>query len=152
MSSFHRKYGPTRSSSIGCGMSSLIITKPTTAPVTASCTAHGRGIARFSSSASAKISSIELRYSSWPGARRRPVTAARSAEVTISRSRTSGIGEADATIEPRRRVNVEHPHRLRAVVAKAVLDARRHEHERAGRGGRLLFAERERHLALDDEE
>src|SRR5262249_22337809 len=91
MSSFHRKYGPTRSPSIGCGMLSLIIAKPTSAPVWASCTAHGWGIARCSWSASAKISSIELRYWSWPGPRRRPRTAARSPELTMSRSRTLAI-------------------------------------------------------------
>ena len=49
MSSLHRKYGPTRSSSIGSGMLSLIITKPTRAPDSASWMAHGFGIARGSS-------------------------------------------------------------------------------------------------------
>src|SRR5690348_4019623 len=65
--------------------------KPTSAPVSASCTAHGRGIARCSSSASAKISSIELRYWSWPGPRRRPMTAARSPTLTMSRNSTVAI-------------------------------------------------------------
>src|SRR5262245_28856311 len=89
MSSFHRKYGPTRSSSIGGGMLSLIIAKPTSAPVWASCTAQGWGIARCSSSASAKISAIELRYWSWPGPRRRPMTAARSPSSRCRATRPS---------------------------------------------------------------
>ena len=46
---------------MGWGMLSLIIAKPTSSPVAASWTAHGCGIARGSSSASAKISAIELR-------------------------------------------------------------------------------------------
>ena len=38
------------------------------------------------------------------------------------------------------------------IVAEAVLDARRHEHERAGRSRHLAASEQERHLALDDVE
>jgi hypothetical protein len=50
-----------------------------------------RGIARCSSSASVKISSIEPRYWSWPGPRRRPMTAARSPALKMSRSPTFAI-------------------------------------------------------------
>src|SRR5262249_13645807 len=40
---------------------------------------------------SAKICSIELRYRSWPGPRRRPMTAARSPVLNISHSPTFAI-------------------------------------------------------------
>jgi hypothetical protein len=49
-------------------------------------------------------------------------------------------------------VDVEHPHRLRRGVAKAVRDARRYEHECPGRRADLAVAEEERQLALDDVE
>ena len=60
--------------------------------------------------------------------------------------------EADALVEARRRVHVEHPHRDLAVVAKTVLDAGRHQHERSGAGDRLLAGVHEGHLALEDVE
>src|SRR4051794_20516134 len=47
-------------------------------------------------------------------------------------------------------MDVEHPHRDLAVVAEAVLDAGRDEHERPTTGDRRLAAEEERHLALED--
>jgi hypothetical protein len=50
-------------------------------------------------------------------------------------------------------VDVDDPHRLGCVVAKAVLDAGRDEHERSGRRRDLLaVAEEEGHLALEDGE
>src|SRR5215471_1467610 len=79
-------------------MLSLIIAKPTSAPVRASCTAHGWGIARCSSSASSKISSIELRYWSWPGPRCRPMTAARSPGLTMSRNSTVAIAASSRKV------------------------------------------------------
>src|SRR5215208_3756570 len=51
--------------------------------------------------------------------------------------RASSALQSDAPVEAGGRVDVEHPHRHAAVVAKAVLDARRHEHEGAGWGGDL---------------
>src|SRR4051812_18824117 len=49
-------------------------------------------------------------------------------------------------------MDVEHPHGHVALVAEAVLDARRHEHERARRRRHVLAVDGERHLALDDVE
>ena len=62
------------------------------------------------------------------------------------------VGQADAPVEARRGVDVEHPHGRRAVVAKAVLHARRDQHVGAGAGQRRLLAEQERQLALEDVE
>src|SRR4051794_28520441 len=66
--------------------------------------------------------------------------------------RATSVDEPDATVETGGRMDVEHAHRHVAVVAEAVRDAQRHEHEGAGRRLGLLVAEEERHLALDDVE
>src|SRR5215216_2527339 len=62
------------------------------------------------------------------------------------------VAQPDSAVEARRRVDVEHPHRLFAVVAEAVLDPGRDEHERSGRRDRLVVAEEERQLTLQDVE
>ena len=59
----------------------------------------------------------------------------------------------DPQVEAGRGVDVEHPHGGGAVVRERVRDARRDEHERAGRRGDLLaVAELEGQLALEDVE
>src|SRR3954453_4429980 len=68
------------------------------------------------------------------------------------RRSTRSVREADAPVEPARGVDVEHPHRDVAVVAKAVLDTGRRDPECPGRRRHLPLAELERHLALEDVE
>src|SRR5690242_19345592 len=62
------------------------------------------------------------------------------------------VGQADPPVEPGGSMDVEHPHGHFAVVAEAVLDARRDEHERSGGCGHVAPAEGEGQLTLDDEE
>ena len=59
-----------------------------------------------------------------------------------ARSCPPSVLEADAPVEPGRRVDVEHPDGDGAVVAERVLDARRDEDERPGRRASLAVAER----------
>src|SRR3954454_18103085 len=59
------------------------------------------------------------------------------------------ILQADAPVEPGRRMDVQHPHRRVAGVAEAVLDAGRDEHERPGRRLDVLARDGERQLALE---
>ena len=66
----------------------------------------------------------------WP----RPSQPGRSRPSSAS---DASVGEPDAAVEAGRRVEVEHPHRVRRVVAEPVLDARGHEHERPRRGRHL---------------
>ena len=82
--------------------------------------------------------------------RRRRGPRAQSAPPPSSAARS--VGQADAPVEARRGVDVEHPNGRRAVVAKAVLHARRDEHVGAGAGQRGLLAEQERQLSLEDVE
>src|SRR3954452_5717096 len=60
--------------------------------------------------------------------------------------------EADPPVEAARGVDVQHPHRSRALVAKGVLGARRHEHERSGWCRHVPALDGEDHLALEDVE
>src|SRR4051795_11436949 len=64
----------------------------------------------------------------------------------------ASVLEPDAPVEPRGGVDVEDAHRLRRVVAEAVLHPRRDEHERAGRRGDNVVPEQERQLAVEDVE
>jgi len=72
--------------------------------------------------------------------------------VVDPRAGARSVREADAAVEAAGRVDVQHPDRAVAIVAKAVPDARRNEDEGARARRDLAVVEGEGELALQDVE